>query len=826
MPQLKNISIRNKLAIMLVFPLLALFYFSFNTVIERYHAQQEYHNIHSLIEVSVLVGNYVHESQKERGMTAGYLATSGQKFAQALSKEHAVFNKEITHFLNGIQKIDLDKHDITFSHQLNKIKQHLEQLPSIRQQVLSQTITTQKALDFYTQLNTYSLNLIGQVIHLTHDGSLVRSEAAYLNFLQSKERAGLERAVLTATFGSDKFTSGMDVLFSKLISAQNTYLSVFNSLATQKQQATLKETLNSPVVAEVNTMRQTALSKRYEGNFGVDPAIWFKTISHKIDLLKEMETTLAQQLITQSEHLKEEATSDLIIYITGMFLVLLISFILVMMITKNLLDQVKKLRISIENVTESGEFKHFANMTGKDEIAQMSRSFDTLLHHLQTTITESNTVINAIAKGDFDQRIQAELKGDLNTLKKGINYSAENINETMTELEKAIQGLASGQFNTTISNNAQGRYHKILNNTSQALKTLHSTVTDVNNVMSAMEQGQFNQRIQAQASGDLETMKQRVNNAMSALASAVKEISTVVVAQSSGDLTQQVNGQYPGDLGILAKAINDSSGQMNATLAKITNVARNVSESASEVSSGSEDLNKRTQQAAATLEETSASMEEITETVKQNTEVSQQANQVATVAKDEAIQGAEIANKAIHSMSDITESSQKILDIIGLIDSIAFQTNLLALNAAVEAARAGEHGRGFAVVASEVRNLAQKSAEASKEIKTLIEETVSNVQLGSEFVEKTGQALETINSSIQNVSTMIGEISHASHEQQQGIEHVNHAISDIDTMTQQNSALVEETTASAEALMQQADALKALTQFFKTQQKGSIKTLN
>ncbi|VAW46810.1 Methyl-accepting chemotaxis protein I (serine chemoreceptor protein) [hydrothermal vent metagenome] len=827
MPKLENISIRNKLILLMLFPLIALFYFSSSAIHDRYKAKHQYHEIHTLVEIGILVGNYVHESQKERGMTAGYLGTSGQKFAQELPKQSLVLDREANIFLERVKQINLLQHeDESFTKQLKNVAQRLSQVNEIRQRVLSQNISAKEAIGFFTQLNASSLQLIAYMIHLSSDGQLVRDQSGYLNFLQSKERAGVERAVLTSTFATDKFAPGMDILFSGLVSAQKTYFSVFNSLASDHQIEALQKLLNTPIVKEVDAMRQVALNKIYQGNFGINSSVWFNTITQKIDLLKKMEDSLANELLIESAQRKEAAALELYLYTSGLMLVLLISFILGTKITQNILSQLSKLKRTIENVAQTGEFKHRSNIQGQDEIGQMAQSFDALLQSLNSAIQESNSVITAIKEGDFNQRVQITLKGELHTLKSGINHTAENIDKTMHQLETAINALKAGVFNTQVNTEASGRYRDILNSTKESMQTLNNTVTDVNNVMSAMEQGQFDQRIQAEANGDLDTMKQHVNNAMSTLETAIKDISSVMIAQSSGDLTQTITSQYQGELGVVSEAINHSAIKMNTTLSDISNVAQNVSESVEEIASGSEDLNKRTQQAAATLEETSANMEEITETVKQNTEVAQYANQVATEARDKAVQGSEVAHKAIHSMSDITESSQKILDIIGLIDSIAFQTNLLALNAAVEAARAGEHGRGFAVVASEVRNLAQKSAEASKDIKALIEETVSNVQAGSEFVEQTGGALETINTSIQNVSGMINEISSSSSEQQKGIEHVNNAISNIDTMTQQNSALVEETTAASEALTQQSQALKELIKFFKTETSQEIKRIN
>jgi methyl-accepting chemotaxis protein len=228
-------------------------------------------------------------------------------------------------------------------------------------------------------------------------------------------------------------------------------------------------------------------------------------------------------------------------------------------------------------------------------------------------------------------------------------------------------------------------------------------------------------------------------------------------------------------------------------------------------------LSHRTQEQASALEETASSMEEITSTVKQNADNAYQANQLAANARTQAEQGGAVVSKAVAAMAAINHSSKKIADIISVIDGIAFQTNLLALNAAVEAARAGEQGRGFAVVADEVRKLAQRSAEAAKEIKTLIGDSVEKVEGGTRLVDETGQVLTEIVTAVKKVSDIVAEIAAASQEQSTGIEHVNKAVMQMDEMTQQNAALVEEAAAASESVDAQAQSLQQLVAFFKVE---------
>jgi methyl-accepting chemotaxis protein len=249
---------------------------------------------------------------------------------------------------------------------------------------------------------------------------------------------------------------------------------------------------------------------------------------------------------------------------------------------------------------------------------------------------------------------------------------------------------------------------------------------------------------------------------------------------------------------------------MMGVIQMLQETSRQVEVGAQEISKGNVDLSERTEQQASNLEETASSMEEMTATVKNNAENAAQANRLATEARDRAERGGKVSELAVSAMGQINSSSKKIADIIGVIDEIAFQTNLLALNAAVEAARAGEQGRGFAVVAAEVRNLASRSAAAAKEIKSLIQDSVTKVNEGTQFVGDSGKVLGEIVSAVKKVTDMVAEIAMSSREQALGIEQVNRAMTSMDTMTQQNSALVEEASAATQALSQHATNLAEL----------------
>ena len=301
----------------------------------------------------------------------------------------------------------------------------------------------------------------------------------------------------------------------------------------------------------------------------------------------------------------------------------------------------------------------------------------------------------------------------------------------------------------------------------------------------------------------------------------VVEAQAVLGRLAENDLTQEMTGAYQGELGKIKTSINAVVHNLATTLVTVRDAAEGVSSGAEQITKGNEDLAQRTSEQASALEETSASMEEMTSTVKQNADNAKQANQLAASARDTADKGGAVTKRAVDAMGEINKSSKKIADIITVIDEIAFQTNLLALNAAVEAARAGEHGRGFAVVAAEVRNLAQRSATAAKEIKGLINESIQRVNDGSTLVDQSGKTLTEIVHAVKRVSDIIAEITAASQEQASGIDQVNKAIMSMDETTQQNAALVEETTSASQSMKDQAKELLRQIAIFKINSSGT-----
>ncbi|HRB97672.1 MAG TPA: methyl-accepting chemotaxis protein [Nitrosomonas sp.] len=301
---------------------------------------------------------------------------------------------------------------------------------------------------------------------------------------------------------------------------------------------------------------------------------------------------------------------------------------------------------------------------------------------------------------------------------------------------------------------------------------------------------------------------------MRAIVNPLNEAITVANAVASGDLTSRIEVNSTNETGRLLQALKTMNENLQDLVGKVRMSTDQISTASGEIATGNSDLSQRTEEQASSLEETASSMEELTSTVKQNADNARQANQLASGASEIAAKGGTVVGQVVETMSSINESSKKIVDIISVIDGIAFQTNILALNAAVEAARAGEQGRGFAVVATEVRTLAQRSAAAAKEIKELINDSVNKVEDGTRLVDEAGSTMNEIVIAVKRVTDIMSEISAASQEQSSGIEQINQAVTQMDEVTQQNAALVEEAAAAAESMQEQAQALtQAVTRF-------------
>ena len=569
--------------------------------------------------------------------------------------------------------------------------------------------------------------------------------------------------------------------------------------------------------------------------------------------LNQSFNALAQQ---KTDHLEMTLTRSQQQIFSILIVVIILTIILKTWFTHRIINSINK-AVSITSNIASGNLNNVIEVETHDETGQLLRNFA----HMQTQLRErietekkiadealilnralDNATTNIlITSSDYkiiylNKAAQRLFKTEENNIRQELPHFYVNHligsdidifhkypshqRHLLSQLKKShyatitVGGLTLDHIITPVINANQEPLGFIIEFNNRSTEV--ALAAEINAVIHAASQGNFQPRINLKnKTGFFKTLSENVNDIIDLDQNIIEDTMQIFSALAKGDLTQIIEKKYVGSFEKLKNDVNTTVTTLTEIITTIKQTAWAVNNAAEEMSQGNASLNQRTEQQAASLEETAASMEQMTGTVQQNADNARQATQLASSARDHAEKGGDVVGAAIRAMNEISHSSRKITEIIKVIDDLAFQTNLLALNAAVEAARAGEQGRGFAVVATEVRNLAQRSAAAAKEIKLLIEDSVTKVGEGTKLANKSGETLKEIVIAVKKVSDIIAEIASASQEQSSGIHQVNKAVGQMDEMTQQNASLVEDAALASESMREQAQNLQEQVAFFK-----------
>ena len=566
--------------------------------------------------------------------------------------------------------------------------------------------------------------------------------------------------------------------------------------------------LIKPYSASLNT----AMAMQREGNIEEAKKFYFETVraaykplSENINALVKLQKDVAQQEFdTAQNRFRSMLISSVVLFVFGIAVSLFLGFVIV----RRLLDEL------------GGEPNYAANIVRKIAAGQLSTnvivaqndktsllySINRMRETLAEIISNTSSVMKQVSQGELGTQMQVEVEGDFIHLKQSINETVSQLRVTLFALNDVMYAIYNAEFSKVVSGQVQGKFKETLDRAIQSQGALREMLADIGKVMELVAAGDITHRVTSDGRGELLTLKNNINNTLTALDS-LNEIERVVAALANGDLTKTITTQYPGIFGNVTESLNHTVSNLKTLIGEIKTSSEVIANAANEISAGNNDLSHRTEDQASSLQETAASMEELSSTVQQNTSNAKHANDLALGASTTAKKGVSVVDNVVLTMSSINDSSRQIVDIITVIDDIAFQTNILALNAAVEAARAGEQGKGFAVVAVEVRNLAQRAASAAGEIKRLINDSVERISDGSKQVEQAGKTMEDIVSAIQSVTRIMSDIATASDEQNAGIEQVHQAVTKMDDVTHQNAALVEQAAAAAKSLSDQTRAL-------------------
>ncbi|MGN7725656.1 methyl-accepting chemotaxis protein [Luteimonas sp. 22616] len=523
---------------------------------------------------------------------------------------------------------------------------------------------------------------------------------------------------------------------------------------------------------------------------------------------------MASALRSATESLQAAATAEIsrlqqraITTSLVIVLVLLLSAYLFLGFSRSTRASLRVIQDAAEQLA-AGQFPERVRVHSHDELRDIAASLQRAADALRNFSGAQRVLFEAHQEGEIDERLDAEaFPGSFGVMADEINTLVGSHIAVKMRVIEIVGAYARGDLSMDIER-YPGKKAQVTAAVDAVKAGMHAVNAELKGLVDAAVAGDFSQRGDAQRFEFVyREMIESLNALMTSADDGLGDIGALLAAVAEGDLTREANADLPGQFGQLAANANGTVRRLAQVVGQIRLGSDAISTAAGEIASGNNDLSQRTEQQAASLEETASSMEELTSTVRQNADNARQANQLAVGAVDVASLGGEVVGKVVETMTAIHESSRKVVDIIGVIDGIAFQTNILALNAAVEAARAGEQGRGFAVVAAEVRSLAQRSAGAAKEIKQLITDSVDKVEHGNQLVDQAGKTMGEIVTSVKRVTDIIADISAASQEQTAGIEQVNQAITHMDESTQQNAALVEEASAAARSMEQQSEQL-------------------
>jgi methyl-accepting chemotaxis protein len=805
---LKNLPIKRKLLFMLVLPLLSMIIFSGMIFFDRVHEVNQSQQLIKDAKFFAEIGAVTHNLQKERGTSVAFVSSKGAKMADKLPTMRTDSDKTLIPLTENI------KNRLT---QDNKVMQDtldtLAKLPELRKKANEFQLDGLACAAQYTSIIQSLLELSNTVGKLSKNAEIMRGANTYSAYMNIKERAGRERAILAGIFATDKMALPNLLKLSGNLGESNASYQQFMQIATPAQIEFHKQTVVGKSVVEVETMRKHALESQLDVSLGIDSANWFDQASARINLMKTVEDKLVGDLLNSATAIKTAAITTLIVLSIITLLVILLTFTLITKVTIAIAQPLDLLKQTLREVNQTGNYSKKLDYHSNDEIGETAVAFNAMMTTLQAALLNVNKVMNAISHGEFNIHVDVDVNGDLNELKINVNETVGQLRITMFALNDVMNSLYNADFAKVIVANVKGNYKQTIDKAIHSQEALRIMLTDIGNVMENIAAGDLNHRVTADGRGELLTLKDNINSTLVSLGS-LNEIVRVAEALAQGDLTQSISTNYPGVFGQVTVSMNNTAEHLKQLIGEVHEAAEMISTAVKEIAAGNNDLSHRTEEQAASLEETSASMQELTGTVQQNNAHAEDANRMANDAAIIAMRGVDVVNSVVTTMNEINDSSHRIVDIISVIDDIAFQTNILALNAAVEAARAGDSGKGFAVVAIEVRNLAQRAANAAGEIKRLIGDSVERISGGSKQVAAAGQTMQEIVDSIRSVSVIINEITTASEEQTSGISQVNIAIRQMDDVTQQNAALVEQAAAAAESLEEQTRDLSIALRSF------------
>lgn len=826
---LKNLSIKNKVIILLLIPSIFLLLVSYKSIFNDYKDVSTLSSLEIGVVLSTKISSLIHETQKERGATAGFLGSKGKKFSKKLPVQRILTNKKLEHLNYFLKNNDISQVSQGTKETLSLALNQINKIKDVRVNVTSLSMPIGKALAYYTKMNAKFLNVVVEVAKVSTSPVITKQLVAYSNFLLSKERAGIERAVGSNTLARDSFGKGMKVKLNNLIASQNAFMSNFLLYASNDAKKFYKNTLKGTEVQEVSSIRKTLLSSDVKFSLvsEMKQVIGYGGLIHNfknyiirgdekyISKINKQQDSL-NLLIREYKNISNVSKKEIILL-------------------EDIISVFKKYQKSLSYIVNSKN----KNLSIK-EIDALVKIDDkpavNALHLLNNSLFSVDSVywFNKIThKINLLKKIDDYLaKNLLSSIKK--EYSSSNNDFyivlistliailivtlfgffTITSITRSLQKFSKGieSFFKYVNKEADcvklldasnsdeiGKMAKVVN---ENIKKVEVGIEEEKEVISKtivllkdFEEGDLSQRISVQTSNDaLNELTNLLNHMANNFEKNIDNVLSVLDKYSKYDYTDKIDSSgTKAHLEKLSLGVNSLGDSITEMLVYNKRIGLTLDSSSTSLLSNVETLNQSSNEAAVSLEETAAALEEITSTIANNTDSISSMSKYAFLLNDSTTQGQHLANETMNSMDEINEQVSSINEAISVIDQIAFQTNILSLNAAVEAATAGEAGKGFAVVAQEVRNLASRSAEAAKEIKELVENATQKASDGKKITSSMIEGYSELNDNIVKTIDLIKDVEISSREQKSGISQINDAVTKQDAQTQQIASASSQT---------------------------------
>ncbi len=757
-----KLTVVKKIIVLGIIPSLAIMFFLYTVLENKIYAKIDAGRAQELTRYAVSAGNLAHEMQKERGNSAVYLASGGNKMKGDLEDSKRNTDKALASFQQFMASFTIKRYGSEFGLKVSSVLSHLNDLQAKRGAVAALSITKEDATRYYTTtIDGFIRSFENVALQATHP-LISTPTSAYINFLSAKELTGIERAAMSGIIAANKPIGANDLnTWMAAWKGQERLLNNFEYLASKEALSFYKANHSGQVVEKVSGIRNLLLEKTNEGNFGITPDDAFEATTQRINVLKTIEDFQADEIQRLSQTIATEATHAVILYSIIGGGVLAIVFFLTVVIGRAITRPLNKM------ITVAGEF----------------------------------------ARGDINNEIDVRQQDEIGNLADAFRNMQATLRGISKELGELIQNTKDGRLNTRGNQSAfKGCWSELVGGVNELIDTFVAPIKLASTSLGRISTGDIPEKITDEYKGDFN----EIRNSLNVLIISTNEVTRLAEDIAGGNLMVEVKMRSQQDK--LMQALDSMVKGLTGIVTNVKATAENMASGSQELSSSAEQMSQGATEQASAAEEASSSMEEMVSTIRQNADNAQQTEKIATKSSGDVREGGDAVIKTVSAMKDIAGK-------ISIIGEIARQTNLLALNAAIEAARAGEHGKGFAVVAAEVRKLAERSQTAAGQISELSSSSVA-------VAEKAGQMLSKIVPDIQKTAELVQEISAASSEQNKGAEQISKAIQQLDTVIQQNAAASEEVATTAENLAQQTEELKNAISFFRTNDTDNAKGVN